>query len=284
MVDYHFPIPGSIEEDKIILFTRKHWFSFIGQAFLSVLLVLIPIILMVLALHFKHHFTRGLIADFLVLGLSIYYLIIMTYIFTAWLTFYYDIYLVTKDAVIDVTQQGFFGRRISQVSLLRVQDVTSTVQGFFPTLFGYGNVLVESAGEQSQNFLIQSVPKPQEMCAKIMELHDKIIEDQGRQSQITSGEGTLASSSSRIPNPAASKDSETPYQQMLRGQMTSYDSRFQEPEPIKDIPDESKDQNSLPPPIQSVPAEPSSPSPSHNSYEGEIEKDDLDQGGSIDLK
>ena len=101
--------------------------------------------------------------------------------FVAWISFYYDVYIIYTDSVVDIVQQGFFGRKISQLSMLRVQDVSSTIKGFLPTLFGFGDVLVETAGEQSQNFLLIAVPNPQEVSAKIMELHDKLVERESRE-------------------------------------------------------------------------------------------------------
>jgi hypothetical protein len=291
-MDYHFPVPGSVGEEKVILFTRKHWAAFLGQFVLSVALILIPIII-ALFIHFSGKIAIvGIMQHFLVLGLSTYYLIILTYAFTAWLSFYYDIYVITQDAVTDVTQQGFFGRKISQLSLLRVQDVTSNVQGVFATFFGYGNVLVETAGEQSQNFLIRSIPRPQQVCAKIMELHDQIIAAQGRSTQVTSGEGTLnanigpsATPAEPVPTapvaptaPAAT--TETPYQRMLREQSAQASS----PNPPENLPPPANP----PEPVAPSPTEPSEvhpkpENPKNNNQEGEVDNDHLNQGGTINL-
>ena len=41
MAEYHFPIPGSIDEKKIVLFARRHWASFIGQFCLSALMFIL---------------------------------------------------------------------------------------------------------------------------------------------------------------------------------------------------------------------------------------------------
>lgn len=279
-MDYHFPVPGSVQEEKVILFTRKHWAAFLGQFVLSVFLIILPIGIAIFV-HFSHKIAiTGIMEHFVVLGLSTYYLIILTYAFTAWLSFYYDIYVITKDSVIDVTQQGFFGRKISQLSLLRVQDVTSNVQGFFATFFGYGNVLVETAGEQSQNFLIQSIPRPQQICAKIMELHDQIIANQGRTNQVSSGEGTLNANNQPPAAPVEpapvvpTSPAETPYQRMLREQSA------------QGAPQNYSESSTPNPPPASLSVTPS-PDPikkeSNTAKEGEVDSDHLDQGGSINL-
>lgn len=194
MVEYHFPVPGSPNEKDIVIFTRRHWVAFLGQFLLSFLILIIPIVFLALVyfLNFDRRIFEGLGLNVLVLIFSIYYLIAITFSFIAWLSFYYSIYIVTKEEIIEITQVGFFGRKISQLSILRVQDVTSDIKGILPTFFAYGDVLVETASEQKESFLLQSVPNPQEICSKIMELHDLVVETEGRQEQLLEGEGTLA--------------------------------------------------------------------------------------------
>lgn len=196
MAEYHFPIPGSLDEGKIVLFIRRHWASFLGQFLLSAAMLILPAIILIIALVTQPQAFKGIVLNFLVMGLSIYYLIALTVAFVAWISFYYDVYIVCDDTVIDIVQQGFFGRKISQLSMLRVQDVSSNIKGFLPTFFGYGDVLVETAGEQSQNFLLMAVPNPQEVASKIMELHDQLVAKEEREQGLVEGEGVLESEKS----------------------------------------------------------------------------------------
>lgn len=191
MAEYYFPVPGSKDEGEIVIFVRRHWASFLGQFILSSVMLVIPTIILVLIYFLAKGIFHGLTLNFLVLFFSIYYLIAITFAFISWLSFYYDIYIVTRSEIVDIVQEGFFGRKISQLSLLRVQDVSSTIRGILPTLFAYGDVLVETAGEQTDNFLLKAIPNPQEVCAKIMELHDKIVEREDRGGQLIEGEGFL---------------------------------------------------------------------------------------------
>lgn len=191
MSEYHIPTPGSANEGDIILFVRRHWASFMGQFLLSFLMLVMPAVV-ILSLYFSDlNIIKGLVINFIVLGLSIYYLIAITVAFVAWISFYYDIYIVCKDSITDIVQEGFWGRKISQVSLLRVQDVSSNIQGFLPTIFGYGDVLVETAGEQTQNFLLKAIPNPQEVSAKILQLHHDIVAKEQREQETKEGEGVL---------------------------------------------------------------------------------------------
>lgn len=244
MAEYHFPVPGSIDEKKIVLFVRKHWAAYLGQFALSVFLFFFPLaLLLVIYLNDRTIFT-GLVLNLIVLGASTYYLIITTFIFTSWLSFYYDIYIVTDESIIDVFQQGFFGRKIVQISLLRVQDVSSNIQGLLPTLFAYGNILIETAGEQTQNLLFEQVPNPQEVSAKIMEMHRKLVEVEGRRPQMLEAEGVLVPAPQPISKEAVKEPEKTKYQELLE-----------------------KDRQG-----ENIPSE------------GEIKSDDLNKGGEVDFK
>ncbi len=267
MAEYHFPVPGSGEEKRIVLFLRRHWASYLGQIVLSFFLFFFPIILGLAAYFTDSRFFHGILLNFIVLGFSTYYLVISTFIFSSLLSFYYDLYIVTDDSIIDVVQQGFLGRRIIQISLLRVQDVSSNIQGLFATLFSYGNVLIETAGEQTQNLLLEQVPNPQEVAARIISLHHQLIEAEGRHRQILEAEGVLApraigklgqeevakAEPLEFPTPEAEETPKTTYRELLEKEKVQ--TRFGE------ISEEKK--------------------PTEEAGEGEIEHDDLDKGGTI---
>lgn len=255
MAEYHFPVPGSVDEKKIVLFIRKHWAAYLGQFLLSIFLFFFPLVLLLIIYLADKTIFKGLVLNFLVLGFSTYYLIISTFVFTSWLSFYYDIYIITEDSIIDVFQQGFFGRRIGQLSMLRVQDVSSSIEGLFPTLFAYGDVLVESAGEQTQHFVLEQVPNPQEVSSKIMELHNRIIETEGRHHQILEAEGAMPPGhieEARVERalPYSGEDS------AAEGKTQPEETLFKEPQPTSE----------------------------EKSAEGEIEGEDLDKGGEVDFK
>lgn len=194
MNEYCFPVPGGKGEEDIVIFVRRHFVAFLGQFLLSSVLLLIPVVILVLIYFFGDIkiLSRGLIANFATLIFSAYYLVAITFTFISWLSFYYSVYIVTKLEIIEITQVGFFGRKVSQLSLLRVQDVTSSIKGFLPTLFSFGDVLIETASEQKESFLLLTVPHPQEISSKIMALHDEVVEREGRKGQLVSGEGSLA--------------------------------------------------------------------------------------------
>lgn len=249
--EYFYPTPGSEQEKDIVIFARRHWASLLGQIILSTAMLIIPLAIVIILQIRDTHFYQGISRNFIVVGASIYYLVALTFSFTAWISYYYDLYIVTKDTIIDITQIGFFGRKISQLSLLRVQDVSSNIKGILPTLFAYGDVLIETAGERSETFLLEAVSNPQEFAAKVLELHNKMIEGEGRRKQLMEGEGVMA--------PAEKDFSDEPQKEKPQEQKTPYQEQLQ-----KEIEETQK-----------------SVEPEAKNEQGEVSKDDLNKGGEV---
>ncbi len=67
--------------------------------------------------------------------------------------------IVTNKNLTQILQKGLFNRKVSELSMANVEDVTANQQGFFPSVVGYGDMLVESAGAQ-ENFDFSFCPKP----------------------------------------------------------------------------------------------------------------------------
>lgn len=187
--EYHFPLPGQEKTDeKIILFTRKHIISFLPSLLLILGLILIPLILLFFGIFFSNIFTtfwRNLI----IISASIYYLVIANFAFVEWFSFYYDILIITNKRIIDIVQQGVFNRTITEISLLRVQNVMGKIVGILPTFFGYGNVRAETAGEMSETLVFENIPNPYATANKIMELHDHLVLEETRASELGGGVG-----------------------------------------------------------------------------------------------
>lgn len=255
MAEYHFSIPGSQDEKDIMIYVHRHWAAFLGQFLLTFIILIIPIIILILIYLFNHNFFQGIALNAIVLIFSVYYLIAITFAFISWVSFYYDIYIVTRDEIIDITQEGFFGRKIAQLSILRVQDVTSHIKGFLPTFFAYGDVLVETAGEQSENFLLKDVPNPQEVSTQIMSIHNTIVGHENRENQMLEGEGVLKNENNKLAE--ISGEGSAPCR------TTSYQELLEKDQPEAGQPRAEKNDK---------------------TGEGEISKDDLDKGGEIEIK
>lgn len=103
---------------------------------------------------------------------SIYLLSVWLFFYTSFIDYYLDIWLVTTDRIIDIRQEGLFGRTVAELDLYRVQDVTSECKGIFSTMFNYGSVFIQTAGEK-QRFTFLNIPDPHHIREEIIRLADE---------------------------------------------------------------------------------------------------------------
>ncbi len=267
------PIAGH-ENDNIVIFTRKHIVSLFGTMFLILVMILLPIFVFFVLKTVNHGFLTGHILNFIVVAVSIYYLITATFAFTQWVSYYYDIFVVTDDEILDIDQQGIFDRRVTEISLLRIQDVSARVHGFFATFFNYGDVVAESAGENTRTYIIDSVPNPIAIANKILDLHNEHVAKEERAGEMKTADGDLRGGPIRS---AASTSAQTcppcPPCEVTNNQNDNSPFAIDKPLEIPDSHNISEPTNH----------EPGFISEKSQSSEGNVSKDDLDQGGEVKL-
>jgi len=163
-------IPNKRKGEKLILFLRRHWIVIIGHWLFYVFLALIPIgLYYFIGLTYATLLTNTLTFTFLFLLASLYYLYILLFFYHAFIDFHLDVWIVTNKRIINIEQQGLFNREISEHEVEKIQDVTGTQKGFLQTIFSYGDVHVQTAGE-IQRFIFKQVNDPFEVVKIINHL------------------------------------------------------------------------------------------------------------------
>ena len=97
-----------------------------------------------------------------VVGFMIVVMLISTVIY------YKSNFVITDRSITQTLQTGLFDRKISQLDVSRIQDVTAEKKGFIPTFLNYGRLLVETAGEQ-ENFHFDYCPNPDHYAKLILD-------------------------------------------------------------------------------------------------------------------
>ncbi len=175
------------KDEKIVFVIRHHWFIFFRVIITYLFLGSIPGIGYFLINKFIPRLLdfvfQEVFSTILVLIFSIYYLLILAFFFHSWLDQYLDIWIITNRRVIDIEQKGFFARVIAKHKLSRIQDVSSEVKGFFPTIFSYGNLRLQTAAAE-QLFIFEKIPHPHEIAKKILHLTENAVQEEKKQEKI----------------------------------------------------------------------------------------------------
>ncbi|MCK5466479.1 PH domain-containing protein [Candidatus Parcubacteria bacterium] len=166
-----YDFPGQHENEKIALVTRKHLIVLLPYFLYIALMCLLPIIFYIFIVPYVLPAFMDDPHDRLFILLSaIYYGFVWIVIFTVWADYYLDIWIITNERIIDVEQIGFFNRVVSELDLKRIQDITSSVHGMLPTMFGFGNIHIQTAAEEGK-FDLKSVPHPVTIRRRITKLY-----------------------------------------------------------------------------------------------------------------
>lgn len=76
--------------------------------------------------------------------------------------------IVTNDNVTQVTQVGLFHRKVSEISMGNVEDVSVHKKGIFQAIFNFGRLHIETAGEQN-NYDFIYCPNPEAYAKAIQD-------------------------------------------------------------------------------------------------------------------
>ncbi len=155
-------------DEHVLLFLRKSQWANAAWIITTLLFLFIPL----LAYSFQGLFTQYAppsLPVFLIL-VPLYYLFVITYAFVNFVTWYYNAALVTDKRIIDINFHQIVLKDVAETKLALVQDVSYKQDGVLPNIFGYGYILIQTAGTLD-NFEFYSLPEP----ARIVEIVEGLI-------------------------------------------------------------------------------------------------------------
>jgi len=172
----HF-FPEQHENEKIILFTRRHWIVFVGHLVLTAFIGAIIEGVLYLGYMYIPAVNESADAEIIIFTLgAIVALMVWLIMFIGWVDYYLDVWMVTNERIVEIKQNALFNRQISELDLEDIEDVSAKVVGFWGTLLGYGTIFVQTAAT-TEMFEFLRIPKPNEVQKVVLmlksELEDK---------------------------------------------------------------------------------------------------------------
>lgn len=162
---------GEEDNEKIILLLRAHLVTNVPWLAVDILLFLAPGLILPLAGLFRFlPFTPS--AGLVTVLVVTWYLGAFTYGFLNALYWFFNLYIITDRRIIDVDWHSVVYHHTSFAHLDRVENVNVVRPGVFAGLFDYGNMKVETAGEDA-NIDFAAIPHPQLVSQKISDLVKK---------------------------------------------------------------------------------------------------------------
>jgi len=156
------------EDEHILLFIRRDFVTNIPWILSTLILLILPFF--VPALFQEATFSFAIIpTSIIIIITSLYFLIVLGFAFANFVTWFYDIGIVTEKRAVDI---DFYNISFVSVATARAQDlkdVRYSQRGFFESLFDYGDVtlVVEASGE---TLTFEKAPRPAEVVSTLSAL------------------------------------------------------------------------------------------------------------------
>ncbi|MBU2632280.1 hypothetical protein KKG52_01060 [Patescibacteria group bacterium] len=160
----HFEEQDSDED--VLLFTRAHFAVNLKWILWIVLFSLIPPIFIVLntfSPFFNIPFLYG------IAFLSLFYLSLLLIFFIAFITWFYNISLVTNKRIIDVDFSDLIYHDVAATKLSQIEDIDYEQIGILRSFLNYGDLFLQTAGEKA-HFDFLGIPTPRKASTIIHEL------------------------------------------------------------------------------------------------------------------
>lgn len=155
------------QDEHVLVFLRKSKWINLPWIVASLTLGALPLLIYLL---------RDFFATFIppinvvLVIIPIYYVFVILYAFSHFVTWYYNAALITDKRIIDINFHQIVLKDVAETKLALVQDVSYKQDGVIPNICGYGFVLIQTAGTL-ENFEFHNLPQP----ARVVEIVEDLI-------------------------------------------------------------------------------------------------------------
>ncbi|NTW13838.1 MAG: PH domain-containing protein [Candidatus Moranbacteria bacterium] len=164
--------PGKHDGEAVIAVYHRHWFDIFSSLLIPVLLSIVVIGAFITLPFVAPVLFRSESEAFFTFLENSFLLFFWLNVFLIWIDLYFDVWIVTDERIINIEQKDLFTRRVSELRFSRVQDVTSEVTGVIPSILNFGDVYVQTAGENPR-FIFHNVSNPIAIKDLVMRLAEK---------------------------------------------------------------------------------------------------------------
>lgn len=151
------------EDEQIVLVLRQHFVTQVKWVITSIAMMLLPLV-----------FSFAPIFDFLpgnyqFASLLLWYLLVMGFTIESYLKWFYRVYIVTDERIIDVDFISMVYKNVSTTKIDNIEDITSYGVGFMSSIFDFGTVMIQTAGAVPE-LVFERVPQPSKVTALLNEM------------------------------------------------------------------------------------------------------------------
>lgn len=158
---------GQDPDENIILLLRAHPVTTLYWIIPAVILFLVPFYLPNV-LPFLGINLSFVPQTYILASLLINYLLVLVIIFEGFLSWYFNVNILTDKKLIDIDFYSILLKHIDHALLRDVQEASARVGGLLQMIFNYGDIIVQTAASQ-EGIDYKNIPKPDRVADMIMD-------------------------------------------------------------------------------------------------------------------
>ncbi|TSC87962.1 MAG: Uncharacterized protein G01um101416_277 [Microgenomates group bacterium Gr01-1014_16] len=155
------------DDEEVVLLLRAHPITNLKWILVMMGLVVLPELLTAVGVF------STVPVRFVVMGKLMWYLGVLAYGLERFLNWYYSVFFVTNERVVDIDFINLLTRVVSYANLNHIEEPSMVAGGFFRSLFKYGDVFVATAASDG-TAEARAVPYPDRVVRIISELSEEL--------------------------------------------------------------------------------------------------------------
>jgi len=150
------------DKEEIILVMRPHWFTNVSWVISAIGMLMVPMLAQFLPVWGE------VPLKYQAWGILFWYMITLAFCLEQFLSWYFDVYIITDERVIDIEFNNLLDKKFAETKISMIQDVSSRVAGISQTMFNYGDVRIQTAAEIPE-LCFEKVPNPDKVI-KVLQM------------------------------------------------------------------------------------------------------------------
>lgn len=151
------------KSEHIVLVLRQHPLTLFKPLLITILMIFMPVFLGAVGMF---SFLPG---NYQFAAIIFWYLITFGFVLEVFLTWFFSVYIITDERIIDVDFVSLIYKDISSAKTDKIEDVTAITGGVLQSMFDYGTIKIQTAGAKSE-IDFESIPHPSRVTKLLNEL------------------------------------------------------------------------------------------------------------------
>lgn len=163
-------------DEEVLLFLRRHFVTNVPWMLIAFFLLFLPVITFIL-FNASNFTLFSIPLSLIIILLGFYYLIVFNYALLNFITWFYDMGIISRKRLIDLDANNILHHHWAETDIADIVDVSVTQQGFFSSFFNFGNIHIQTEAVKA-NFEYVAVPMPTTASDIISDLKVWVINEE----------------------------------------------------------------------------------------------------------